>query len=368
MATGDRGIGGTCGAGRFGSRSVVAALAFGAALLLGACGGGDDDPAAAAAAFRVDASLPGFAQASTRAGEAAATLAVEAWNLDVATLEVTSSVDTGWSVEPADAPVTATTDTPTRRVFDLSALPQGSVTLVLRDAAGAAEARLTITVQADATRFAPAPRRVGEAFTYRYTDLRNGVETSYVPTSTVTVVDALSWNYQTLTPGVVGGPTGLDDQAWFTAGGNLYDENFKSSGQSIVGAHYRREWRGYDFPLYAGKQWNTEFLVFYDDEFDTATTYESSRVAGVERVTVGAGTYDAVRVDTRGASYSGLSLQTPVRDGDGPFEAYERSCWWAPQLSIEVRCTTTTRHLNPNDGTLVSTVQSTKELTAYTAP
>lgn len=355
--------------GRHGPGLFMAALALGAALLLSACGGGDDDPAAPAAAFRVDASLPGFAQASTRSGEAAATLAVEAWNLDVATLEVTSSVDTGWSVEPADAPVTATTDTPTRRVFDLSALPPGSVTLVLRDAASAAEARLTITVQADATRYAPAPRRVGETFSYRYTDLRNGVETSYEPTSTVTAFDPPSWNYQTLTPAVAGGPTGLDDQAWFTAGGNLYDENFLSGpGTSIVGSQYRREWRGYDFPLYAGKQWHAEFLYFFDDEFFTATVYEASRVAGVERVTVAAGTYDAVRVDTRGAAYTGLSLLVPLRESDRPFETYERSCWWAPQLSIEVRCTTTTRKYNELDGTFVATVQSTKELTAHTAP
>lgn len=338
-----------------------------AAFWLTACGGGGD--VAAESGFVVDASLPGFTQASARAGAAAAEMGVEAWALDLSRLEVSSSTETTWSVEPADAAIVAVTDSPTQRVFDLSRLVPGTVTLVFRRAAGAAEARLTLTVREDQPRYAPQPRRVGETFTYKYTDNVDGVISSHEPTSRVVAVDPLSWNYQTETQPVAGGPTSLVTSAWFAAGGNLYDEDFRSgSGSSIVGVHYRREWRYYDFPLYVGKEWTAEFLWFADDEFFTATVYEVSRVAGKEIVVVPGGSYEAVRVVTRGAAYVGQSLTVPIRESDTPFETYERTCWWATSVSIEVRCDRVTARRNTTDGSVRSTASERKELTAYVAP
>lgn len=337
-----------------------------AAFWMTACGGGDGSPDNS---FVLDASLPGFAQASAREGAAAAELGVEAWALDLVQLEVNSSTDTTWSVDPADALVVAVTDSPTRRVFDLSRLVPGTVTLVFKRTAGTAEARLTVTVRADQPRYAPQPRRVGETFAYKYTDEVDGVVSSYEPTSRVVAVDPLSWSYQTETPPVAGSPTSLVTSAWFAAGGNLYDEDFRSgSGSSIVGVHYRREWRYYDFPLYAGKQWTTEFLWFADDEFFTATVYEVSRVVGNETVIVPGGSYEAVRVVTRGAAYVGQSSTVPIRESDTPFETYERTCWWATSVSIEVRCERVSKRLNRTDGSVLSNASERKELTAYVAP
>lgn len=341
--------------------------AMAATVLMTACGGGDSGPAGSS--FVVDASLPGFMQASTRGGEPAAQLTVEAWTLDLARLEVNSSTATEWSVEPPDASVIAVTDSPTQRVFDLSRLEPSTLTLVFRQVSTTVEARVTLTVRADQTRHSPRARSVGETFTYNYTDEVDGVESSYEPRSRVVALDPLNWSYQTETPPVVGSPTGLIRFAWFAAGGNLYDENFRSgSGSSIVGVHYRREWRHYDFPLYEGKQWSTEFLWFADDEFFTATVYEVSRVAAKETVTVPAGSYEALRVVTRGAAYVGQSLVVPIRESDTPFETYERTCWWATTLSIEVRCDRVSARLSEVDGSVLSNARGRKELTAYTAP
>lgn len=334
------------------------------ALLMVACGGDEDRSSGGnATAFTVEARVPGFSSATTRPGEADAVLTVEAWNLDLARLEVATSTDTTWTVEPAGAAVKASTDTPTLRVFDLSSLPQGSVTVVLRHASSTAEARVTVTVAADRMRYAPNPRRLGEVFTYQYVDMVDGVESSHFRTLTVETVDHPSWNYRTKEP-YTSTPSGIDTFMWFTAGGNLYSEEL----HSIVGIAYRRDWHQYDFPLYEGKQWRSEFLWYVDDEPFSAAVYESSRVAGIEMVTVPAGKHKAVRVVTHGAEYGGKSAVVPIREGDQPFRTYERTCWWSIDLSIQVRCDTTTWQFARADGSLVSTTQSRVELSSYSAP
>lgn len=348
--------------------SFKAGAAILVAIGLVACGGGDDG-ASTGSALVVDASLPGFTQVSARSGEAAAQLTVEAWTLDLARLEVSTSTATTWAVEPADALVTAVSDAPTQRVLDLSRLGAGTVTLVFKQVSSPVEARVTLTVRADRTRYAPLPRRVGETFTYRNTDDVDGVVSSETPTSTVVALDPLSWNYQTETPPPAGNTGALVRFSWYAAGGNLYDSDFRTgSGSSIVGVHYRREWRYYDFPLYEGKQWNAEFLWFADDEFSTSTVYEISHVAAKETVTVPAGSYEALRVVTRGAAYTGQSLTVPIRDSDTPYETYERTCWWSTTLSIEVRCERVSVSLDAADGSVRSRATGRKELTAYTAP
>ena len=155
------------------------------------CGGGDDDENQVEA-FTVNVELPGFEQTEARSGEEAAGLTVEFWMLDLSNVQLDSSTDTTWSVEPESAVVNVIEDTPTRRVVSLAGMKTGEVTFVFRDSArnGAGEARVRIAVEGEAQRYYAKRRQIGETFEWQRTEVWNGNETKSTDVWRVTEVEA----------------------------------------------------------------------------------------------------------------------------------------------------------------------------------
>lgn len=330
---------------RLGGLTVVSCLLLAAA----GCGGGDDD-GNQVEAFTVNVELPGFEQTEARSGEEAAGLTVEFWKLDLSNVQLESSTDTTWSVEPELAVVNVIEDTPTRRVLSLAGMKTGEVTFVFRDAArhGAGEARVRIAVEAEAQRYYAKRRQIGETFEWQRTKVWNGKETKSTDVWRVTEVDA-GGSFTTESE-----PPGSGFSEWYLRGGNLVRWSFDSLSSLI----FNPSTKSYEFPLYVGKEWPSEQLEeFYDEEIGFYRWYGVSTVQRREPVTVPAGTYDSLRIHSRLAAY---------RDGS-PLDVstYERTCWWSIELSAEVRCTEVRRYRNEGS---TSEGRATSELVKYTAP
>lgn len=312
------------------------------------CGGGDDDDAKAEA-FTVRAELPGFDQTEARSGEEAAGLTVAFWKLDLSNVQLNSSTDTTWSVEPESAVVNIIEDTPTRRVVSLAGMKTGEVTFVFRDSArnGAGEARVRIAVEVEAQRYYAKRRQIGETFEWQTTDVWNGNETKSTDVWRVTEVGA-GGSYTTESE-----PPGSGFSEWYLRGGNRVEWEFSS----LSGLYDNPSTKSYDFPLYVGKEWLPERLEqYFDEEVGFYRWYGLSTVQHREPVTVPAGTYDSLRIYSREAAYEqGNPLDA---------SAYERTCWWSIELSAEVRCIEVRRY--SREGKTYEHRQ-TSELVKYTA-
>lgn len=329
---------------RLGSLAIVSCLLLTAA----GCGGGDDDEGQVEA-FTVNVQLPGFDQTQARSGEEAAGLTVEFWKLDLSNVQLDSSTDTTWSVEPESAVVNVIEDTPTRRVVSLAGMKTGEVTFVFRDSArnGAGEARLRIAVEVEAQRYYAKRRQIGETFDWQSTGVWNGKETKSTEVWRVTEVGA-GGSYTTETD-----PPRSGFSEWYLRGGNRVRWTF----DSLSSLNFNPSTKSYDFPLYVGKEWLPERLEeYYDEEVGFYRWYGMSTVQQREPVTVPAGTYDSLRIYSRLAAYL---------DGSPLTFTYERTCWWSIELSAEVRCTEVRRG---RDEDSTSERRATSELVKYTAP
>ena len=137
------------------------------------------------------------------------------------------------------------------------------------------------------------PYRMGERYRYRTTNLVTGAETGRSDDLVTAIVDG---------------------EVRFGDGRKVVD----LFGNNVRAPDGRR-WTPYqffidDYPL--GKRWPAQFIVTLPDGRQVTTAFEL-RVAARERITIAAGTFDALRIEARGVDL-----------GDGVVQ--ERSAWVAP--------------------------------------
>jgi hypothetical protein len=169
----------------------------------------------------------------------------------------------------------------------------------------------------------PVPYRVGERYAYRSVDLLTGTETGRSQ-ETVTKI------------------TG--DEVHFGEAGKVTDL-FGNNVRAPDG----RKWTPYQFFIHEyqpGKRWPAQFLVTTAEGKQVNMAFEL-RVAARERITLPAGTFDAYRIEARGANLS---------DGS----SLERTAWVAPE---RLRGFLAMESLTRRDGRLLSGERI--ELTAH---
>jgi uncharacterized caspase-like protein len=140
---------------------------------------------------------------------------------------------------------------------------------------------------------APVPYKVGERYAYRRVDLLTHADVARFD-NTVTKVQG--------------------DEVFFNDG-NTVTDLFGNNVRAPDG----RKWTPYQFFIadyQVGKRWPAQFLVTQADGKQSNTSFEL-RVAGRERITLPAGTFDAFRIEARGTN------QTTG-------EQLERTAWVAP--------------------------------------
>lgn len=163
--------------------------------------------------------------------------------------------------------------------------------------------------------------RVGDRWVYRVTSGWR-MPLDWEETQTVTAVDA---GGATVAVAVRGPRISLDRvERWtgpgLVAQGALFDIETRRFREPLV---------RYRFPLRAGARWN-QFVDNYNEFLDREGVINRYvRVAGVERVTTPAGTFEAVR------------MQVFMRLDDGEFWRWPTDCtytiWYAPAAKATVR-------------------------------
>ncbi len=165
----------------------------------------------------------------------------------------------------------------------------------VRPRAGTTEACVPGSTGATAVYAAPpVPYKVGERYAYRRVDLLTHADVARFD-NTVTKVEG--------------------DEVIFNDG-NTVTDLFGNNVRSPDG----RRWTPYQFFIadyQVGKRWPAQFLVTQADGKQSNTSFEL-RVAGRERITLPAGTFDAFRIEARGTN------QTTG-------EQLERTAWVAPE-------------------------------------
>ncbi|MBC7957253.1 MAG: hypothetical protein H7Y33_15440 [Cytophagales bacterium] len=93
----------------------------------------------------------------------------------------------------------------------------------------------------------------------------------------------------------------------------------------------------FDFPLYVGKSWSTDWLYNCSSGYHENATH-TAQVQAMESVTVGAGTFDALRIQyqTQFTNSNDAGLLNGV-SGSATY-SQEGTCWWAPTLKRMIKC------------------------------
>ncbi|MEO8155064.1 MAG: hypothetical protein ABI605_18510 [Rhizobacter sp.] len=93
----------------------------------------------------------------------------------------------------------------------------------------------------------------------------------------------------------------------------------------------------FDFPLYVGKSWSTSWLYSCSSGYHENAAH-TAQVQALESVTVGAGTFDALRIhfQTQFTNSNDAGLATGL-SGSAAY-SQEGSCWWAPALQRMIKC------------------------------
>jgi hypothetical protein len=297
---------------------VVCVAAFG----LAACGGGGSEPAAAA--VEVKLSGPTSQTLSVSAGGEATAMVQPGTSISIVT-----SGQWGWRLSADDAGYTVQEVTPTTKRATVDSVVGGTVTFELVSDADPKQ-KATITLTVDARAFEAGKRQLGEVAKWQQV---------VVPFKGESVTDRLR------SVVVEANADGTHEDEWVSDAGSegrtAYDASDNvvrtsdSAGTDIC--RFEPSQLEYRFPLKFGNTWTGNWSA---DCVGTAVRNGESRfeVDGYEKVKVGAGTFDALRV-------SGSIVHTNVTDpalpggaeGKATYTQTQR-CWWAPSLQRTVRC------------------------------
>jgi hypothetical protein len=178
----------------------------------------------------------------------------------------------------------------------------------------------------------PGAKRVGSSSGWSETDtLVNGNVLSRNYTQTVTAVNADgSYGIDRIETSGVLGERYVNDRS----GNRML--RFIASTNNNCAYEPRREYL--NFPLYVGKSWAANWhygcaIGYREDAAHTA------RVEALETITVGAGSFEALRISfhTSLTNSNDFQLQGGAT-GQGAY-AHDGVCWWSPQLRGLIKCT-----------------------------
>jgi hypothetical protein len=299
---------------------AVYVTAFG----LVACGGGGSSSEPAAAAVEVELSGPTSQTLSVAAGGQATAMVQPGTAVSIVT-----SGQWSWRPSADDAGYTVQEVTPTTKRATVDSVVGGTVTFdLVSDTDPTQKATITLTV--DARAFEAGKRQISEVAKWQRV---------VVPQKGPSVVDRLR------SVVVQANADGSHEDEWVSDSGSegrtVYDaaDNVvltrDSAGADIC--RFEPAQLEYQFPLKFGNTWTGTWSA--DCLGATVRNGESRfEVDAYEKVKVGAGTFDALRV-------SGSIVHTNVTDPALPSGAEGKAtytqtqrCWWAPSLQRTVRC------------------------------
>jgi len=107
---------------------------------------------------------------------------------------------------------------------------------------------------------------------------------------------------------------------------NLYtaDGNLIAGHVGLIEGSFDPDLGTFDFPLWPGKKWSKDWMLKTDQGRIAGTTH--GQALGWEKVTVPAGTLDALKVE--------IEYRTGLSD-------VKMSCWYAPEVAALAKCDTT---------------------------
>lgn len=93
----------------------------------------------------------------------------------------------------------------------------------------------------------------------------------------------------------------------------------------------------FDFPLYVGKSWSTDWLYNCSSGYHENAAH-TAQVQALESVTVGAGTFDALRIHFQTQFTNSNDAGLPNGLSGSAAYSQEGTCWWAPALQRMIKC------------------------------
>jgi hypothetical protein len=298
-----------------------------AAGTLAACGGGSSsDSSGGGLPLSVQVALSGpTSQTLTLAEGDDTTVAVQPGT--VVTIETAGN--TAWYPSAADAGYTIQAAGATSKSATVDSVVGGSVSFEVVSSADP-KRKATITLEVDARAFDAGKRVVSEVAKWQQVT---------VPFQGESVIERLRAVVIAINA------DGSYESEWVSDGGSegrvSYDKDDNvlrtsdSSGAELC--RYAPLQLEYQFPLKFGNTWSGKWsaacggIAPRDGESNFA-------VRRYEKVTVGAGVFDALRID--GTITHSNVTDTELPDGDKGKASYvqTQSCWWAPAIQRVVRC------------------------------
>lgn len=297
-----------------------------AALGLAACGGGDSSSTSDPAVMDVEVQL---------SGPTSQTLSVAAGGQATATVQPGTAVSivtddqSSWRPSAEDAGYTVQEVTATKKSATVDSVVGGTVTFELVSNVDPSQ-KATITLQVDARAFEAGKRQLSEVAKWQQV---------VVPQKGQSVVDRLR------SVVVEVNADGSHEAEWVSDSGSegrtVYDASDNvvltrdSAGADIC--RFEPSQLEYQFPLKFGKTWTGTWSA---DCLGAKVRNGESRfeVDAYEKVKVGAGTFDALRVS---GSIVHSNVSDPALPGGAEGKAtytQTQRCWWAPSLQRTVRC------------------------------
>ncbi len=93
----------------------------------------------------------------------------------------------------------------------------------------------------------------------------------------------------------------------------------------------------FDFPLYVGKSWSTDWLYNCSLGYRENAAH-TAQVQALESVTVDAGTFDALRIHFQTQFTNSNDAGLPNGPSGLATYSQEGTCWWAPALKRLIKC------------------------------
>ncbi len=317
-----------------------------AMMTLSGCGGGGGSGGNVPLQINVIVSGPTTGNANLAAGQVS--------TIDVAsgaTLEFDSAAETRWDPTSDRASYAVGSFSFTKKIVTVSSVTGGTVAFKLSSKTSASQTA-TLTVNVAPQQFAAGLRRVGELSTWQSDYAQYGGTTySQISDSTVSAVNADgSFSLDILSNGVP-----------------IYRYSYDQNGAGLSEKSLIRDLSCSDaptgdsngFPRYVGKVWTSTFESQCSDGYSSSSTEEST-IEGYEKITVGSGTFDALRIRSTGrvTAIDPTAPKSPsTRDSVG-------TCWWATSIARTVKCMAT---FTPVGGTGPNDLKTvTQELIAHT--
>jgi hypothetical protein len=214
--------------------------------------------------------------------------------------------------------------------------PKGGQVVIKAVASNDPSQEIEITAVVNAQRYERVAPQVGDTRVWTETNTRNdgsvSVATTQVTTTAVNSDGSQAQDVRDITtpPGSLLETRLLDEQ------GNRKERTY-ANGNRCTYAPVRQL---LDFPLYVNKSWTSQWdyscQLGYEETGDAVTT-----VADYEKVTVGAVTYDALKLHTEVLITQSNDVNLPL--GASGQAAYSQAidCWWSVSLKRHVKCVTT---------------------------